>query len=65
MPFTGYVYKEIEAESEEEALGKLYDEGLKWDDIEEVDFCEHVTKGNVTYAIRNDLIVTVEEIEEE
>jgi hypothetical protein len=65
MPITGYVIKAIEAESQDEALNMFYDEELKWDDIEQIDYCEHVTKGNVTYALLNDMTIDVEDIEED
>ena len=35
IPIAGYVYKEVEAESKEEALEKVFDEGYKDDEIAE------------------------------
>ncbi len=62
MPMTGIVYKEIEAETEKEALEKFWGCTLTTDDIHEWDLHEHVTTGNVTHAMLNDY--DVEELEE-
>ena len=62
MPFTGIIYREIEAESEEEALAKFNEETTfptpKRDmvtDGEIVDWniCENIVEGNVFYGVQN------------
>ncbi len=62
MPFTGYVYKEVEAENEDEALANFYNSEITIDDAEEWDTCQFVTTGNVTHAILNNMII--EELED-
>ena len=61
MPITGYVYKEVEADNEDEALAKFYSEDIISDDIEEWDTVEHIVTGNVFHGCIND--VEIEEIE--
>ncbi len=69
MPFTGYVSLSIKAESKEEAEKKFWEldfNGFEKDidsgliDDFEWDFTDHVTRGNVTHAILNDM--EIEEI---
>lgn len=47
MPITGFVHKEIEAESKEEALDKFYQMDTLGNDIEEWNYCEEIVTGNV------------------
>lgn len=64
MPLTGIVSKEVEAESEEEAL-KIFHEDLTIDDIQEWETCEHIVQGNVFYGIQNTMeIEEGDEVEE-
>lgn len=62
IPIAGYVYKEVEAESKEEALEKAFDEGYKDDEIAELDMYDVLVKGNVCYTYHTEAYV--EEIEE-
>lgn len=62
IPVAGYVYKEVEAESKEEALEKVYDEGYKDDEIAELDMYDVLVEGNVCYTYHTK--VEVEEIED-
>lgn len=62
IPIAGYVYKEVEAESKEEALEKAFDEGYKDDEIAELDMYDVLVKGNVCYTYHTKAYV--EEIEE-
>ena len=55
MPVTGTIYKEVQAESEEEALAKFYELETSNDDIEEWEMHEHIVKGNVFYGGTNDV----------
>ena len=50
IPVAGYVYKEVEAESKEEALEKAFDEGYKDDEIAELDMYDVLVEGNVCYT---------------
>ena len=60
IPIAGYVYKEIEAESKEEALEKAFDEGFIEDEIVELDMYEALIEGNVCYTYQTK--VDIEEI---
>lgn len=60
LPFTGYVYVEVEAENEEKALDKAWDEATL-DDMVEWGFTEHICRGNVLDVVLNDC--EVEEVE--
>lgn len=53
MPITGTIYKEVQANSEEEALEKFYQLETSADDIEAWDMHEHIVKGNVFYGELN------------
>ena len=50
IPIAGYVYKEIEAESEDEALEKAFDEGYEDCEIVELDMFDLLIEGNVCYT---------------
>lgn len=59
LPLTGYVYVEVEAKNEEEALDKAWDKATL-DDMVEWEFTEHVCRGNILDTVLNDY--EVEEI---
>jgi nicotinate-nucleotide pyrophosphorylase len=65
IPFTGYCYIEVEADSEKQAIEAAYDKANigDMDQVAEAEFTDHVTTGNVCYACLNDL--SVEELKEE
>lgn len=60
MPITGFIYSEVEADSEEEAKEKFYQLEHTTDDIEEWDMHEHITQGNIFFGELND--VEIEEM---
>ncbi|WP_291566721.1 MULTISPECIES: hypothetical protein [unclassified Clostridium] len=62
VPVAGYIYKEVEAESKEEALDKVFDEGYEDDDIQEMDMYDIVVEGNVCHL--NTSRAYAEEIED-
>ena len=62
IPVAGYVYKEVEAKSKEEALEKAFDEGYKDDEIAELDMYDVLVEGSVCYTYHTK--VEVEEIED-
>lgn len=62
IPVAGYVYKEVEAETKEEALEKAFDEGYKDDEIAELDMYDVLVEGSVCYTYHTK--VEVEEIED-
>ena len=53
MPVTGYVYMEVEANNEEEALDFVY-ENATLNDIGEWELTDYVCKGNVSYAVMSE-----------
>lgn len=55
MPITGYIYKEVDAGSKEEALEAFYLSEPGHNDIEEWEMVTSVCEGNVTHALINDL----------
>lgn len=50
IPIAGYVYKEVEAETKEEALEKAFDEGFEDDEIAELDMYDKLIEGNICYT---------------
>ena len=64
IPITGVVHMTVECESADEdavfmACMEQWDEdGCTADDIEEWEFVPHVTTGNVTNAVLNDIDIT-------
>lgn len=62
IPIAGYVYKEIEAESKEEALDIAFDEGYEDSEIVELDMFYKVIEGNVCYLYNTEAYA--EEIDE-
>ena len=59
IPLTGWVYLEVEAENEEEALDKAWDKATL-DDMVEWEFTKHICRGNVLDVVLNE--AEVEEI---
>lgn len=49
VPIAGYIYKEVEANSEEEALNKVFLDGWEDEDIQEIDMYESIIEGNVCH----------------
>ena len=60
VPICGYVYLEVEAEDEQEAIDKAFENGCSTDDIVEFDMYEHIVQGNVFYGAMNDVDVIPE-----
>jgi len=60
MPVCGVVFKTVEAETEQEAIDKVYDGGFKLEEIEEVEMYDKINKGNVCYVTNSS--VDVEEV---
>lgn len=50
IPIAGYVYKEVVADSEEEALDIALSEGFEDDDIVELDSYATLVEGNICYT---------------
>ena len=63
MPFTGSAYMEVEAENEDEAKQVFWDTAElvvdhKTTNVDvEIEFTEHVAKGNVSYAFLSEVDV--------
>lgn len=58
VPVTGVIYKEVCADSEEEAVETALNElDYELEDIEEWEIHRHVVKGNVCYATQWDIEV--------
>jgi hypothetical protein len=53
IPVTGYVYLEVMAEDEEEAMEKAWETEATLEDVAEWETIEQVCKGNVCYAVEN------------
>lgn len=53
IPIAGYVYLEIEADSEEEAIEKAFEQGWEQDDIQEIDMYEQIVEGNICHVWHN------------
>lgn len=62
IPVAGYVYKEIEAESENDALEMAFDEGFEDDEVNELEMYEKLMEGNICYIYNTRAYA--EEIEE-
>ena len=60
LPFTGYVYVEVEAENKKEALEQAQDNATL-NDMCEWEFTEKVCSGHVSYAVLTE--AEVEEVE--
>lgn len=61
-PIAGYIYKEVEANSEEEAIDLALSDGWCYDELEELEMYNKVVEGNVCYLPYNK--VEVKEIED-
>ena len=55
IPVTGYVSVEVKAESVDEAVDKAYEEASLDKHLEEWDLHEKVVRGNVSYALLNEI----------
>jgi hypothetical protein len=58
LPVTGYVYTEVEAYNETDAIDKALEHGFSNKDIEEWEVHERVTDGNISYAVLDEAEVT-------
>ena len=62
IPITGYVSVEIEANSKEEAIEKAWESpDLSLDNVVEWEAHAYVSKGNVLYALRDEIDVYSED----
>lgn len=62
IPITGYVSVEIEANSKEEAIEKAWESpDLSLDNVVEWEAHEYISKGNVSYAVRDEIDVYSED----
>jgi len=57
IPFTGYIYVEVEAKNTDEAKEKAFDTDFDKSEIMSLDYHEHITKGNICNAAKNDIEV--------
>lgn len=62
IPIAGYVYIEIEAENEQQAIDKAFENGWEDEDVQELNMYEKLVQGNVCYV--NHTRIDVEEIED-
>ncbi|EPZ47610.1 hypothetical protein [Alicyclobacillus acidoterrestris] len=62
IPLTGYVSVEVEAESEQEAIDRAFEEA-QLEHIEEWDLHRQIVRGNVFSGLRNE--IHVEEIDDD
>lgn len=62
VPIAGYIHKEVEADSEQEAIDLAFDEGYEYEDIVELDMYDSIVEGNVCHVTNSD--VYAEEIED-
>ena len=54
LPLTGYIYLEVEAEDEQDAIEKaMSSDQVKIDNIEEWEACRQIVEGNVFHGLRN------------
>ena len=60
LPLTGWIYLEVEAKNEKEALDKAQDNATL-NDMVEWEFTKKVCSGHVSYAVLNE--AEVEELE--
>jgi hypothetical protein len=63
VPYCGYAYVEVEADSEEEAIQVALETENLFDMIEEGDFYEQLVEGNIFNGCLNE--AEVEELEDE
>lgn len=57
MPISGFIYKELEAESKEEAKEKFYALEIKTQDISDWDMHEKIVNGNVFHGLLDAVII--------
>ena len=55
IPITGYVFVDIQAESEDEAKEKAFNSDFCSNDIEEWSTHEKIVEGNVFYGMQNEI----------
>lgn len=53
VPITGYLYVDVEAESEKEAIAAALEADTKLQDVEEWSVHEHITQGHFFYGLLN------------
>lgn len=62
IPITGYVSVEVEANSKEEAIEKAWESpDLSLNNVVEWEAHERISKGNVSYAVRDDIDIYSED----
>jgi len=57
IPIAGYIYKEVEANSKEEAKEKAMSESFEDDEIMELDTYDKLVEGNVCYTYHTSVSV--------
>lgn len=64
VPITGYIVLEVEADTEEEAFEKAWEsDKLTLDNVEEWEAHDQVNRGNVSYALMDEIQVLYKEDE--
>lgn len=64
VPFTGYTTVEVEADTRQDAIAAAWESpDLTIQKCDEAEFTDRVVKGNVTYAVMNE--IEVSEVTEE
>lgn len=65
IPMTGVLHVDVEAESQEEAVKKAYEQANLSKHLHEMDVHTRVTEGNICHAIQNAMdVYEIEQIEE-
>ena len=64
VPYCGYAYVEVEANSEEEAIRVAMEQEDLFDRIEEGEFLEQIIEGNIFHGTLNEVEVSCIEDEE-
>jgi hypothetical protein len=57
IPFTGSMYAEVEADNPEAAKEAAFEVKFDIDSIHELEFHDHVVRGNVFYGVKNSMEV--------
>jgi hypothetical protein len=65
VPYCGYAYVEVEAESEEEAIKVALEQDDLFDKIEEGEFLEQIVEGNIFHGILNEAEASLIDNEED
>lgn len=65
IPIAGYIYKEVEADSKQEAIDKAFEEGYEDEDIVELDMYDKLVEGNVCYTYHTKAYADIIENSEE